>query len=202
MQTSREPVRALALVAVLLVSGSALAKDGPTSKKLDAFTYKETSGRVTVILSSQLAAINEGESFVPLQIAAGVRGKGPTLVLTRASFLLLDAEGVAHTLAPIEEVADSGVIAANKRIAANAAPLNKGQAFINLAKVGSNFYPVTGKGVGTQRIELGPRHYFSDIIYYRRSEAGLEGTLTLQFVARGLRDPIRVNFAVPLKKTE
>lgn len=202
MRRSCEIAGPLSLAAVLLASGLCLADDAPTSKKLDGFTYKETSGRVTLILGAQLAAINENEPFVPLQIAAGVRGKGQTLVLTRASFLLFDARGGAHTLAPVEEVVASGLISANKRIAATAAPLNKGLAFLDMPKVGSNFYPATGKDVGTERIELGPRTYFSDIIYFPRPEEGLDGTLTLQFVARGLREPIRVTFAVPDRKKD
>ena len=200
MRTTPESVAALSLVVLLSASGFCLAEDTRTSKKLDAFTYKETVGRVTVILSAQLAAINENEAFLPIQIAAGVRVKGQTLVLTRASFLLFDAQGRTHTLAPIDDVVASGVIPANKKIARTAGLLNKGQAFMNLAKVGSNFYPATGKGVGTERLELRPRNYFSDILYFPRPENGVDGSMTLQFVARGLRESIRLTFAVPLRK--
>jgi hypothetical protein len=174
----------------------ALSDDGATSKSLSFATFKEEAGRVTVIVGSQLTGHYGQSPYAPLQIAVGAYGDGPTLVVTPASFALIDARGVVYPMAPYPEVRDAEVILFVKQLD-RAVPLVTGDSFLGRARVSSIFYPQSGAPAGKERVELTHRTYFKDTIYFPRPENGWTGVLTLQFVARGLDEPIRVRFTVP-----
>ena len=54
-----------------------------------------------------------------------------------------------------------------------------------------------GGSEGSQWIELNPNTWLRDLFYFERPNSGMEGVLTLQFVAKGLGQPMRVRFQIP-----
>ena len=184
---------------LLLVLGSAppcLANDEATSKSISFATYREVAGRVTVILGSQLTGNYADAPYAPLQIAVGAYGKGPPLVVTPASFTLIDAGGSVHPMAPYPAVRDAEIILFVKQLN-RTLPLITGNSFMDRVRVGSIFYPQSGASAGKEWVELTHRTYFKDLIYFPRPANGWDGLLTLQFMARGLEEPIKVRFVVP-----
>ena len=184
---------------LLLVLGWALpglAGDEATSRSLSFATYVEEAGRVTVIVGSQLTGNYADAPYAPLQIAVGLYGKGPPLVMSPASFVLLDAGGSVYPMAPYPDVRDAEIIQFVKQLD-KTVPLVTGNHFLDRVRVSSIFYPQSGAAAGKERVELTHRTYFKDLIYFPRPENGWGGVLTLQFMARGLEEPLRVRFSVP-----
>ena len=181
-------------IVVLLL---ATAANTETSKSLAFATYKEHVGRVKVIVGTFPAALNDGERYFPLQIAVGVRGKGPELTLTAESFTLVDEDGVVYPMATLEEIrAEAGMIQFNEQVFRQN-PLNVGGQYVNSRFVISDFYPAVGVQIAT--IHLSRESYFADAIYFPRPNIGLAGVLTLRIQPSGQDEPIDVRFEVPLK---
>jgi hypothetical protein len=193
-------VRAGLVVAGLLAASAhplpCLADDVATSKSLSFATYKEEVGRVTVIVGSQLTGNYAESRYAPLQIAVGVYGEGPALVISPASFSLIDAAGTVYPMAPYPDVRDAEIILFVKQLD-KTIPLVTGDAFLDRVRVSSIFYPQSAAPAGKERVELTDRTYFKDLIYFPRPENGWDGVLTLQFMARGLERPVQVRFSVP-----
>jgi hypothetical protein len=193
----------VAIPAVLLIGSLASAAELDTSKRLDPYTYRERSGDVTVILSSRLAYAAGNEAHLPIQIAVGVTGYRTKLTISRASFTLIDSSGGVHPIAPFEEV-DQALILGVRKVD-DRAPLRTGNHFLDLVDVHSNYYPV-GAVTGSGRVELHRRTFFKDILYFPRPETGTDGVLTLQFMAKGLAEPMQVRFRLspehPKKETK
>jgi hypothetical protein len=181
----------VAIPAVMLIGSLVAAAEVDTSKRLDPYTYCERREDVTVVLSSRLAFTADDEAHLPIQIAVGVSGYDTKLTVSRASFVLIDSSGGVHPMAPFKEV-DQGLILGVRKVEERA-PLGAGNAFLDLAEVHSNFYPV-GAASGSGRVELRRRNHFKDILYFPRPETGTDGVLTMQFVAKGLAEPIQVRF--------
>ena len=199
------PVACALIVGLWLAAASGVAqakkkkKNLPeTSPTVSFSTYKERVGRVTVVLGTQIASIDSDVSFVPFQIAVGVRGAGADLIVNRSSFALIDASGVVHPMAPLHEVLDVGKISYFRQ-AARMSPLNDGNTFDRYRRLSAAFYPQTAGPVGKELIEMTRDTYFEDIVYFPRPESGLDGVLTLQFVAHGIDRPLRVRFEVPIR---
>jgi len=198
------PSRSAAVVcalALFLASGPPVpgAEDEGTSKSLAFATFKEQAGRVTVILGARLGSAYVDEPFLPLQIAVGVYGEGPSLVISPASFVLIDARGTVHPMAPFTAVRDQEVILFVKKLD-EAMPLVTGNAFLNYHRASSIFYPQSAAAAGKERVELTHRTFMKDLIYFARPEGGWAGVNTLQFVARGLERPIQVRFTIPITR--
>ena len=172
-----------------------------TSKTFSFATYKESAGHVTLLVSSKLAVWLEDSPYVPLLVGAGVREGGPTLVVSPASFVLIDRQGNVHTMAPFADVRDAGVIPFYRELVRRE-PLPTGRTFSNSHLVSSIFYPVSGASRGKELVELTQRSHFIDLIFFPRSATELDGVLTLQFMARGLKEPIQVRFEIPGQKNK
>ncbi len=191
------------------------------SKTLDAHTSMEIVGPVTVIVGYHTAVTVRDETYLPIQIGIGIHGrKSPSLTIARSSFALIDAEGSVHPLLPAKAL-DPGAVSDHKKLGESqwvrertrsppngvnknqgyptvgvgaAHQLNTGNKFAGLSPMRVNFYPVGGVSDGTQSVELKPRRWMRDTFYFERPEGGLDGVLTIQFVARGLERPARVRF--------
>jgi len=187
-------------VAVLLLGlgiGPAWAAgDAATSKSLSFATFKETGERATVIVGTQFTGRYADAPYAPLQIAVGVDGEGPPLVVGPASFVLIDAGGAVHPMAPFAKVREAEIILFVKQLD-RTVPLVTGNSFLDYARASSIFYPLSGAPAGKERVELTDRTYLKDLIYFPRPANGWHGVLTLQFMARGLARPIQVRFTVP-----
>jgi len=194
----------LLLLVLLLGAGPALAKKKrapATSPTVSFATYKEEVGRITVVLGTQIASIDPATPFLPFQIAVGVYGPGEDLVVTRASFALITPGGRVYTAAPLRDVVEGGKISYFRQ-AARLNPLHDGNTFDKFHRIPADFYPQTAGPLGKEYIEMTRDTYFEDILYFPRPESGLDGVLTLQFVARGLREPLRLRFEVPIRDAE
>jgi len=188
---------ALALLLLVLAGSPARAAGHETTSQSVSFaTFKEEAGRTTVIVGTQLTGNYAEAPYAPLQVAVGVDGEGPPLVIGPSSFTLIDAGGVVHPMAPFEDVRDAEMISFVKQLD-RTVPLITGNSFLDYARASSIFYPVSGAPAGKERVELTDRTYCKDVIYFPRPRHGWRGVLTLQFVARGLEAPIRVRFTVP-----
>ena len=169
----------------------------PTTSKSFAFaTYKEEVGRVTILVGSFPAALNDGSRYIPLQIAVGVRGKGGELTITPESFTLLDDEGRAYPMATHREVLDEGRVLFNRSVN-RSLPLVTGHQFANSRRVSSSFFPVGA--LRYEQVHLSRANFFKDVIYFPRPDVGLGGVLTLRFKPAGLNEAVDVRFEVPLK---
>jgi hypothetical protein len=176
-------------------SAGAAADEG-ISPSVSFATYKEQVGRVTIVLGTQIASIDPFTPWVPFQIAVGVSGEGPGLLVARSSFALIDSSGTVHAAAPLREVVEHGKISYFKQ-ANRLSPLHDGNTWDRFRRVSAAFYPQTAAPASKERLELAAGTYFEDILYFPRPESGFEGVQTLQFVARGLEAPVRIRFEVP-----
>jgi hypothetical protein len=183
----------ISVVVILL----ATAADTKTSKSLAFATYKEYVGRTNAIVGTFPAALNDGERYFPIQIAIGVRGKGPELTFTSESFNLIDEDGVVYPVATLEEIrAEAGMLEFNEEVFKQY-PLNTGSQYVNNRYVMSDFYPAAGVQIAT--IHLSRESFFNDVIYFPRPNIGLAGVLTLRIQPSGQDETIDVRFEVPLK---
>jgi hypothetical protein len=170
-----------------------------TSKSLAFATYKEQIGRVTVIVGSFPAALNETEPYIPLQVAVGVRGRGETINLGVESFQLIDRDGNIFPIASFEEFRNNGHAQTfNPEIMA-AYPLVTGEQFATSFELPSSFFSTTRAGVRIDHVELHQSNHIIDVLYFPRPMAGLDDVLTLRVQARGIPEPINVRFEIPLK---
>lgn len=171
-----------------------------TSKSFSFATYKERDDRTIVLVSTLTAAIFEREAFVPLQIAVGVRGRGPKLVVRAESFELVDRDGNRYPMPSYEELLAAGNLLERVEIARAQNPIVIGQQFANSLPIEASFFPAPGTNIVLPRVELPRETYFQTLIYFPQPAGGLEGVLTLRFQAEGLPEPIDVRVMVPLKR--
>jgi hypothetical protein len=176
-----------------------LAAEEETSRTFSFAVYKESAGEVTLLVSSKLVVWHEESPYFPLLIGVGVREGGPTLLVSPASFVLIDQQATVHRMAPFVDVREAGVIPFYRELVRRE-PLPTGRTFSNSHLVSSNFYPVSGASTGKELVELTQRTHFIDLIYFPRAEADLGGVMTLQFMARGLKEPIQVRIEIPGQK--
>jgi hypothetical protein len=171
-------------------------KDKPdTSKEIYYATYSEKAGRITVVVSSYLMALESAEKFVPLRVAVGVWGKGPELAIGIDSFLLFDAKGDMYSTAATQEIGTLTSLIRQTEEMARQHPLQTGNAFTNYHRVRSNLY--TAEGVGDRYVYVDRETYFEDIIWFPLPTNGLEGVLKLQMETEGMEGPVEVRFQVP-----
>jgi hypothetical protein len=175
-------------------------RDEETSKSFSFATYKERDDRTIVLVKTLEAAIFEGEPYVPLQVAVGVRGKGPSLIVQAESFELIDRDGNRYPMPSYEEVLAAGNLLERVEVAVAQNPIVIGKQFANSYEVAASFFPAPGTRIVYPRVELTRESYFVTLIYFPQPAGGLEGVLTVRFRAEGLPEPIDVRVKVPLKR--
>jgi hypothetical protein len=177
-----------------------LGADREPSKTFSFANYIEQDARVTVLVDTFTAAIFENEPYVPLQIAVGVRRRGPVLIIGPESFELSDRDGRRYPLATYEEVLAEGQLLERVDSVRNRDPIVVGQKFANMRPVRANFFPAAGTSIAIRNIELPREHFFVSMLYFPFPDGGLEGVLTLRFQPEGIPEPIDVRIEVPLKR--
>jgi hypothetical protein len=187
------------IIAVIFALAFPLAAEKETSKTLSFATYRESDDLVTVLLSSKLAMHFPDKPYFPLLIGVGVRAEGPPLVISRSSFVLIDQEGDVHPMAPYDDVRAHQDLRFARRLV-EVEPLNTGSAFRDSHLASCIFYPISAAPTRKEIVELTYMTHIKDIIYFPRPESGLQGVMTLQFMARGLQQPIQLRFEVPAFK--
>ena len=190
----------LALLLTVSLGSAALAAPPETSKSFSFATYKERDDRTIVLVSTLTAALFEREPFVPLQVAVGVRGRGPTLTVIAESFELIDRDGQHYPMPSYDELLAAGSLLERVEVVRNQHPIVMGQQFANSTPVASNFFPAPGTDILIPRVYMPRETFFSTLIYFPYPDGGLEGVLTVRFQAEGLPEPIDVRIEVPLKR--
>lgn len=167
-----------------------------TSEELAPSTFKERVDRVELIVGSLPAAIEEQESYLPLQIAVGVFGKGPELSISLANFTVFDERNQEYDMAMADQV-ESGLQQYVVEINRNS-PLQTGNDFQFSQRVAAGFY--SPEGVTLDEVHLDRETYFTDTIYFARPADGVAGVLTLRLLTAGMDKPVDVLFTIPVKK--
>lgn len=203
----RFKVGSLLLVSVLALQagpGVSAAKktkeESETSKSFSFATYKERDDRTIVLVSTLTAAVFEREAFVPMQIAVGVRGKGPTLTVRAESFELVDRDGNRYPMPSYEELLAAGNLLERVELVRNQNPIVIGNQFANSIPVEASFFPAPGTNIVLPRVSLPRESFFRALIYFPQPAGGLEDVLIVRFQAEGLPEPIDVRVKVPLKR--
>ena len=185
------------LACSLLVAGLSLPVLGVgprTSERFSFSTYKEETSAYVALVDGYPASLRGDARYVPVPIAFGLRGGIPNLVLDSESFELIDSGGTVYPLAGYGEVTSGYDMMSFDRALLEKRPLVAGLKFATSHRVTSRFFPAPGRDLRVGRVELGPYTWFSDLLYFPRPEAGLDGVLTLRIKGRGLTTPIEIRF--------
>lgn len=180
---------------VALTAAYATAPD--TSFKYAPSVYREEVGRYTVLVDGFLASFHRYDDYVPIVIAVGAEGRGAPVRFTTESFVLVDAEGNTFPVAGFDEVQRGDTRREWDRTVLRQWPMVLGQTFRISTRVPARFFPTNSQGTRTPRVEIGPFHWFQDVLYFRRPDAGLDGVLTLTVRGEGMEEPVEVRFEVP-----
>jgi len=183
------------LWAVSFVAAAEDPEKAETSRQISYATYSAESARVVVVVGTYLTGMDEQQKFAPMQIAVGLHGDGPSLLVTLDSFLLIDAAGNMYTTAEPGEVTARTSLITEADEMVTAEPLRSGEIFLNFHRVGSDFF--TAEGVGDSRVPLDRDNYFSDLVWFAVPPGGFQGVLTLRVETDGMTEPVDVRFEVP-----
>jgi hypothetical protein len=198
-------IKAVGLSGCLLFASLSLAADqeaqpsAETSKSLSYATYKETTGRVELVVGSQIAGLAEHEKYTPLQIAVSVNGKGPELEITPDRFQLIDAKGNIYNAVSASDTANEPGVLEYARQFNQQNPLVTGFDFAtDVERVMSNFYPQVG-GDFYVVSHLATDTFLDDLLFFPNPGDALGGVLTLQFLTPGMDAAVMLRFEVPIK---
>jgi len=187
----------LVLLACIALLPTLPATDPKTSKSLAFATYKERVNRVTLLVGTFPAALNDHERYIPLMVGLGIRGKGPGMSITPESFILLDEDGNSYPMASYEEIlANPKLLSYNSNLI-RSQPLVTGEQFANMHPLRSSFFPE--RGIVVAEVNLERDNYMIDTFYFPRPLTGLHGVLTLRLSDASLEHPVNLRFEVPMK---
>ena len=94
---------------------------------------------MTVLVGSFPAALSDGEPYIPLQIAVGLRGKGPRVIVTAESFHLIDQDANVYPMASWQEILEQDRAFLFTPQILEAYPLVTGQQFTNSFQLPASF---------------------------------------------------------------
>jgi len=198
-------IKAVVLSVCLLFVSIAFAADkdaqqtSETSKSVSFATYKETTGRVELVVGSLIAGVAEHEKYMPLQIAVGASGKGPELEVTPARFQLIDSKGNIYNTISEHDVAKEPKVHEYARQYDKQNPVQTGFDFsTSIQRVLTDFYPLEG-GAFYVESHLGRDSYLTALLFFPNPGDMMGEVLTLQFLTPGMDEAVELRFAVPLK---
>lgn len=170
-----------------------------TSKSLAYATYKETTGRVELVVGSQIAGLAEREKYIPLQIAVSLNGKGPEIEVTPDRFQLIDAAGnIYNAVSAADTAKEPGVLEYARGFNQQNPLVTAFEFATDVARVMSNFYPQVG-GDFYVVSHLATDTFLEDLLFFPNPGDALGGVLTLQFLTPGMDAAVMLHFEVPLK---
>jgi hypothetical protein len=190
--------RTVLVTSMLALAGLALGGND-TSENIGYGAYQDTTGRVTLVVGAQAAAISQHEKFIPLQIALAVQGAGPELEVAMARFTLIDASGNILDPASTAEMAKQASSIQFMNEFRRTSPLPLGNQFNGLREITSDFYPLQGGKFFVEE-HLSRESWLRDVIYFPTPEAGLVGVMMLQFLTPGMDGAAVVRFEAPVKQ--
>lgn len=185
------------VIAVSLLTAGAVLAGGlrQTSEGFGPSTFRERSDQLTLIVSSSLASQRSGEAYIPLPIAVGYAGKGPSISITPESFTLVDAAGHRYPLAGFKQVRQNYPKLRFDRSILRVQPLIVGLQFETSRRVAANFFPAPGDNLRIDHLNLSPFMWFTDVLYVERP-AHADGVMTLELKPHGIEQQIAVRFAL------
>jgi hypothetical protein len=188
---------ALALTTLALLAAPLATGGSPKPSETFAYaTYWEKRDDITVLVDTLTPSFRDDQPFIPIPVAIGFQAYGEEITITRESFFLIDKSGTLYGAASYAEVVDGYPALLFDRFFARGPVV--AQEFSLSRRIPSDFYPPKGDGRRIDRIHLSAYSWFSDVIYFPRPRAGLEGVLTLRVSGGGIDPPIDVRFKVPL----
>jgi len=172
---------------------------GTYSDKLSPFNYKEEGSLVYMVVGVEAARLIRKEPYFPVFVQIANKSD-LTFEITRESFTLEDSLGRQYGTAPPAEVTEK-----YRRLDLDRRLFNRNRSvtatYMNLfVPIASNFFPSSARPVlRVQQVELPPRTYMEDILYFPIPETGLNDIpLRMLFKQRVLEQPIQLVFEVPL----
>ena len=152
-----------------------------------------------MVVGVEAARLIRKEPYFPVFVQIANKSK-LTFEITRESFTLEDSLGRQYGTAPPAEIAEK-----YRRVDLDRRLFNRNRSvtttYMNLfVLIASNFFPSSARPVlRVQQVELPPRAYMEDVLYFPIPETGLnEVPLRLLFKQREFEQPIQVVFEVPL----
>lgn len=182
-------------VSVLTLSAVLAGELRQTSEGFGPSTFRERTDQLTLIVSTSLASQRGGEEYIPIPIAVGYAGKGPSISITPESFTLVDAAGNRYPLAGFKDVRQNYAKLRFDRSILRAQPLIVGLQFETSRRVAANFFPAPDGNLRTDHINLSPFMWFTDVLYVARP-AHSDGVMTLEFKPHGLQQQVAVRVAI------
>jgi len=182
----------VATVAVALAVQAGAAERPLTSERFAYSTFRETSGRVSVLVDGYPASLHTSDGFVPIPIAVVSSGPGRSVAVSPEVFTLADAAGnFVPAVSYGDLVKRYGKIGYDRAMIRQRPSL--GSYAASLFRVEGTFYPPPGTTTRTGRIEVPPFAYFRGVVYFPMPAGGLRGVLTLR-MERSEGAPIEVRF--------
>ncbi len=203
--TRRLPFASWLCLAGLLVAAGCgtLPREPGYGARLTPFSFLEETDRVLFAVDTEATRYREDQPFVPFAVAVANRGM-PRLTITRSSFTLVDGQGREYRMASIPEV---------KRLASLVIyDLKLSSGFLSAfftrcsswPRVPAVFFPLQvtegeyqSRAVVNDRVELHPRSWMFDVIYFPHPRGKLVGeSFTVRFRTVEMREPIEVRVRV------
>lgn len=200
--STARPLIAAALLCVIAAGCSSVERNpnvpGTYSDKLSPFNYKEEGSLVLMVVGVDAARLIRQEPYFPLFVQIANKSD-LTFDISRESFTLEDGLGRQYGTAPPAEVAEK-----YKRVDLDRRLFSRNRSvtstYVDLfTLITSNFFPSSARPtLRVEQVELPPRAYMEDVLYFPIPETGLnEVPLRLLFKQRALEQPIQVIFEVP-----
>ena len=156
-------------------------------------TFREDLAGLSVFVDGYPASLGVDDAYVPVPVAIALMRTGTSIAFAPESFTLEDAKGNRVPAAGFVEVRNGHPRLAFDRALVLAQPIAVGTTLTDRPRIASLFYPPEGAGTRIPRVELAPFSWFTDVIYFPRPPAGLDGLMTLSVAVAG-GDPVDVKF--------
>ena len=191
---------------------AAAAPAAKLSNEYSAYTYKETSGEITVLVYSWPANYRATDNYFPLFVAVGrteakkvkdessadKKAARASMMIKLDNFELADEHGNLYYPATYEQIQGQYKFLMDDKNMFAAEPMSTGNLFDESAALDAPFYPVSGGGrLRANAVELEPWSYFIGAIYFEHPDPGLVGVMTLTLKGDGIDPPIAVRFELP-----
>ncbi|UCF68698.1 MAG: hypothetical protein JSV80_05265 [Acidobacteriota bacterium] len=187
------------LVALTSLSCSALKwmpQEEGLHPRLTRFGYLEEGKLVSLLVDTEATRRREGDSVVPFGI--GVANIGlRRLTLTRESFTLIDDQGQRYAMVSVREArSGTSTMSYDRRLSRAFIGAFTGR-FDAWPQQRADFFPEPGGSTVTDRVELFPRSWTVDILYFPHPEGDLVGRRYEMWLdTEELEEPVFVKFAV------
>ena len=171
-------------------------RPGDIDRQILRNTYVEEGGLVTLVVNTDATRRRLKSDYVPFGLVIANNGKR-ALTANRENLTLTDDQGRRYPLATVKEVRSLGSRTANDLRASEFFAAFFVQRLADRPRVRAVFFPVLGRGLVADRIELPREAWLIDVIYFPRPDGEPRGrTYELTFAPPELADPVFVRFRI------